>query len=401
MARQELSVTARVAVGSAVAVASLAIGVAVTAAAVTIIFARMVITPPKRRQEDLVVLAVTEDAITLSPALDSMTPGRYSLRFAGDSGHARVGEILSHTPWSVTRQLLGVDLGDISSARQGRFSGWYFLDPRDLGFPVEDVEVQTELGPAPAWLVRAAEPSGLWMIGVHGRAAQRGETIRSVPVFHEAGYTSLLVTYRNDGDAPRTRDHRYALGDTEWVDVESAMRFAIDHGATEIVLMGWSMGGAIVLQVVTRSPLAAAVRGVVLESPVVDWRTALDFHGVANRLPKPLRLGVLHLLGSRWASFVTGQAAPVDLARLDLVTRSGELDVPILLLHSDDDGLVPPDASIALAHARPDIVTFERFVTARHARLWNYDEARWNTVIASWLARLSQSIVQTGNRPCS
>jgi alpha-beta hydrolase superfamily lysophospholipase len=401
MARQQSSVTIRVAVGSAVAVALLAIAVAIAAAAVTVTFARTVITPPKRRQEDLLVLALTEDTITLSPALDSMTPGRYSLWFTGDSGHARVGEILSYTASNVTRQLLGVDFGDIGSARHGRFSGWYFLDPRDLGLPVEDVEVQTELGPAPAWLVRAAEPSGRWMIGVHGRAVRRAETIRSVPVFHEAGYTSLLVTYRNDGDAPRTKDHRYALGDTEWVDVESAMRFAIDHGATEIVLMGWSMGGAMVLQVVTRSPLAAAVRGVILESPVVDWVTALDFHGVANRLPKPLRLGVLQLLGSRWARFVTGQAAPVDLARLDLVTRSGELDVPILLLHSDDDGFVPPDASIALARARPDIATFERFVTARHTKLWNYDEARWNTAIASWLARLSPASVRTGNRPRS
>ena len=64
----------------------------------------------------------------------------------------------------------------------------------------------------------------------------RQETLRAVPVFRDAGYTTLLVSYRNDGDAPRSDDHRYALGDTEWLDVEAAMRYALDHGARNIVL---------------------------------------------------------------------------------------------------------------------------------------------------------------------
>src|SRR5690606_37187059 len=101
-----------------------------------------------------------------------------------------------------------------------------------------------------------------------------------VPVFHRAGYTSLLISYRNDGDAPSSADHRYGLGDTEWRDVESAIRFALDSGARDVVLMGWSMGGATVLQTLTRSTFATAIRGVVLDSPVVDWVTTLQYQGV-------------------------------------------------------------------------------------------------------------------------
>jgi alpha-beta hydrolase superfamily lysophospholipase len=223
---------------------------------------------------------------------------------------------------------------------------------------------------------------------VHGRAVRRQEGLRAVPSFHAAGYTALLISYRNDGDAPRSDDHRYGLGDTEWRDVDAAMRYALSNGAEELVLMGWSMGGATVMQAATRSALAKKVRGIVLESPVVDWVIALHYRGVANRLPAAVRSGALTLLSQGWARLLTGQNTPIDLERLDLVARSAELTVPILLFHSEDDGYVPVTGSAALALARPDIVRFEHFTGARHTKLWNYDPDRWNSAIRRWLGDL-------------
>ena len=382
------SVAGRIVTSTTIGAGALVAGAAITAGVIAVVFARTVITPPTKRDEDVLILAFDADTITLSATLDSMTPGRYSLWFHQDQGHARLGEILSYTADTVTRQLLGVDFGTLEGALRGRFSGWFYLSPADLGVPFENVELQTELGPAPAWLIPAEKASSEWMIGVHGRAVRRQETLRGVPVFRDEGYNSLLISYRNDGDAPGTPDNRYSLGDTEWRDVEVALQYAIDNGAKRIVLMGWSMGGATVLQAVTRSALADRVVGVVLESPVVDWVTALHYQGVMYRLPRVVRLGILSLLSSRWSRFLTGQSAPIDLKRLDLVARSEELTKPILLLHSDDDGFVPSTASRALAVARPDIVTFEGFTTARHTKLWNYDADRWNGAIKRWLDRL-------------
>lgn len=387
--RNSSALGVRIAAIAAIAAGGVALATTAAAAVVTVIFARTVITPPVKRLEDVRILATDANTITLSATLDSLTPGQYSLWFSADSGHAKVGEILATTPDTVTRTLLGVDFGDLEHATRGRFSGWFFLSPDELGFPWEEVVIDTEVGPAPAWLVPASHPTDRWVIEVHGRAVRRQETLRAVPVFREAGYTSLLVSYRNDGDAPRSGDGRYALGDTEWRDVEAAMRYALDHGARSIVLMGWSMGGATVLQALTRSSLAGFVDGVVLDSPVVDWVTALHFQGMLNRLPRIIQFGVVSLLGSRFSRILTGQAEPIDLARLDLVARASELNSPILLMHSDDDGFVPATASHALAVARPDIVTFEEFTTARHTKLWNYDAPRWNSAIARWLATLS------------
>ncbi|QNE46929.1 hypothetical protein F1C58_08470 [Glaciihabitans sp. INWT7] len=226
-----------VVVASLGAVASIA---AVTVAGVTLLVARTVVTPPKRRPEDTRILSVdgAGDLITLSSTADSRLPGEYSLFFADGGGHARVGDIVAETSETVVRRLLAVDRGDLSHARRGRFSGWFYTGPADLGFPFQDVEIPTELGPAPAWLVPAEEPSTRWVIEVHGRAVRREETLRAVPVFRAAGYTSLLVSYRNDEDAPASLDGRYGLGDTEWHDVDAALRYAIDHGATDVVLMG-------------------------------------------------------------------------------------------------------------------------------------------------------------------
>ena len=156
--------------------------------------------------------------------------------------------------------------------------------------------------------------------------------------------------------------------------------------------MGWSMGGATVLQALTRSARADVVRGLVLDSPVVDWVTALDYQGRAMGLRGPLRWLVYSMLGGAWGRPFTGQDAPVDFARLDFVRRADELAAPILILHSDDDGYIPPTASHALAAARPDLVTLEVFDTARHTRLWNYDPQRWNGAIAGWLAGLDDEL---------
>ena len=361
---------------------------AATAAVVTLLVARTVVMPPRHRPEDTRILSIdgAGDLVTLSSTADSCLPGEYSLFFAEGSGHARVGEIVAHTPDTVIRRLLGVDRGDLAVARRGRFSGWFYTGPVELGFAFEDVAIETELGPAPGWLVPADTPSSRWVIGVHGRAVRREETLRAVPVFRAAGYTSLLISYRNDGDAPASPDGRYGLGDTEWRDVAAAIRFAVDHGATDVVLMGWSMGGATVLQTVTRSDLAGVVRGIVLDSPVIDWVTALRFQGELLGLPSPIRSGVIALLGMKWAGRLTGQHVPIDLKRLDFVRRSADLHVPILLMHSDDDRFIPATASLALAAARPDIVTYERFNVAGHTRLWNFDRDRWNRAIAHWLA---------------
>lgn len=342
--------------------------------------------------------------ITFRRSPDAVIDGMLSFWFEAATGHARIGRIVSETEDTVTRRLIAVDFGELELAKRGRFNGWFYLYPSDLGTGYDNVVVETELGPAPAWKVPPSPDAtgrhgGRWVIQVHGRAVMRAETIRAIPVFRDAGYTSLLISYRNDFEAPSSADGRYSLGDTEWRDVESAMEFAKNNGATSVVLMGWSMGGAAVLQATTRSHLAGLVAGIVLDSPVVDWVDTLDFQGRSMGLIRPLRLIVYRMMGAGWGRFFTGLRDPIDLRRLDFVERASELTVPILILHSDDDGYVPSTASRALARARPDIVTLETFHVARHTKLWNYDPERWTRAIRDWLSELEGVTLRSSRAP--
>ncbi len=369
---------------------SLGLALALSAGSVATAFARGIVTPVRRRHESIRVLGVNTagDRITLRPHPDALLPGNYSFWFAQGGGHTRVGEITGRSETTVTRELIATDFGDIRSARTGRFAGWFYLGPRELGFPYDNVTVATPVGRAPAWLIPAERSTDRWVIHVHGRATRRPEALRGVPVFREAGFTSLLISYRNDEEAPPSGDGRYALGDTEWADIDAAIDFAVAGGAKSVVLMGWSMGGAVALQAALRSTHGSVIRAVALDSPVVDWVDTLNYQGDARRLPRPVKRGAIGILGSRWSRLLTGLSVPVDFARLNVLERAQELRVPILLLHSDDDGFVPSSGSRELAAARPDLVTFVPFETARHTKLWNYDRDRWNGAIAEWLHSL-------------
>jgi uncharacterized protein len=377
-------------IAPAVVAAGTGLSLAIGAFAVAVRVAHLVITPSRTRAEDVHILAVDREfgTVTLGDHPDAVVPGEYSLYYSSDVGYAHIGDIVGVGEHSVTRRLLDEVRGELTPGMAGRVSGWFYETPADAGLDFEEVQVDTALGPAPAWLVPAAGESSRWVIQVHGRGTDWREPVRAVPVFHRAGYTSLLVSYRNDGVAPNRLDGRYSLGETEWDDVEAGIRFAIGRGATEVILMGWSMGGALVLQTVTRSAYAALVRGIVLDSPVVDWVRVLDHQATSLKVPAPIRSLVYRMIGERWGRRLTGQAQPIDLRRLDFVRRAEDLTHPALVLHSESDSYVPATGSADLADLRPDLVSYARFTGAGHTRLWNYDRARWEREISTWLSEL-------------
>lgn len=384
--------------------AAVAGGVAVGAAVVsvlTVIAARKVVTPPTRPEVVTRILEVGDDWIRLTAGPETRLAGRYGLWFDDDRGHAKLGEVIDEGPGWVRRALTSIDFGEPREGMGARTGAAYYLSPRELGVPTRDVQITTELGAAPAWHVPAGDPgehgawreaSGdRWAILVHGRAAQRHEAIRAIPSFRARGWTTLTISYRNDPGAPASPDGRYALGDREWADVEAAIRYARRRGAKRIVLMGWSMGGALVLQTITRSPLARDIESVILDSPVVDWVSTLRFQARLNRLPSIVLPAVVGVLSSAWGGRITGQSGPIDLQRLDLVRSAALLRIPILIMHSVDDGYVPIDASRSLAEARPDLVQLVEFVQAHHVRLWNLAPQRWENAIDTWLMALESA----------
>ncbi|MCM3501854.1 alpha/beta fold hydrolase [Microbacterium sp. P26] len=379
----------RTTTGLGIALSALSVTLAASAAAlgaVSLRVARTVVRPAGRRADTRIVrLDAAAQTITLARTPDTALPGRYGLFTVGSADYLRLGSIVGSDEATVTRKLLTHVPADGDLAAEAAFSGWYFDKPDQLHLPVEEVDIDTPVGACPAWLFPAASATDVWVVQVHGRGTTRAEALRAVPVFHDLGITSLVVSYRNDGDAPHSASGTYALGATEWRDLDAAIGYARRHGAKRVILMGWSMGGALSLQAALESPHADVIAGLVLESPVVDWRTVLSFQGRMMRLPLPVITLAQSTIASNWGAAVLRSGEPIPLDRLDAVARAAELRHPTLILHSDDDGFVPSDASHALAAARPDLVTMETFTVARHTKLWNYDEMRWTTAIREWV----------------
>ncbi len=381
---------------AAAAGAGTAVGAAAGSVAAAAYFARRVLTPDELQPDDVVVLECDEQTVRFAAAPDPVVPGRYGLWLDGGLGHARVGEIVAVDDASVTRRLLSVDRGRLAPG-PARWNQYYYWDrPRvSLGVPDEDVSVLSDVGPLPGWVVRPAAPASRgrrqgrdWAVLVHGRGARREETLRAVPVLRQAGWTCLVTSYRNDRDAPRGPDGRYNLGLSEWRDVEAAMAHAVSHGARRLLLFGWSMGGAVVLQALDRSPLADRVVGVALDSAVLDWGVVLRHHGRLHGMPGPLVRVATDLMGSARSRRLVGVREPIDVARTDWVARADELRVRMLVIHSDGDDFVPIGPAVALAARRPDLVRFERWQVARHCREWNHDAERWERVVGEFVCGL-------------
>ncbi|MDQ0645555.1 alpha/beta hydrolase family protein [Microbacterium murale] len=346
--------------------------------------ARRVVTPSVRAADtDILAVDTGAQTIELSRTRDTELPGRYGLFTTGTHGYVKLGAVLSADAKRVRRKLLTQIESGARIDRAAGFSGWYYSTPSELHLPWESVLIGSPAGPCPAWLFPAE--SSTWVIQIHGRGVTRAECLRAVPVFHSLGMPNLVVSYRNDGEAPRSKGGSYALGASEWRDVDAAISYALRHGATQVLLMGWSMGGAIALQTAVSSAHRETIAGLVLDSPVVDWRTVLRFQAREEGIRDPFPALAMNALSSPLTARLSGSEFVIPFDKLDMVARADELTVPILVLHSEDDGFVPADASHALAEARPDLVTMPRFTGARHTKIWNYDQIGWTAAITDWM----------------
>ncbi|MDO5626722.1 MAG: alpha/beta fold hydrolase [Mobilicoccus sp.] len=384
----------RIAQVSAVAGGSLSVASVAASLGIAWYFARVLLTPEREKPDNTVVIAVGTDTITLRLDVETRVPGLYGLWLDDGRTHVRVGQILETDEKArrVVRELLAVDVGTPAPGPGRWTSHIYIGSPAEsLGIPSRDVVVDGELGALPAWVVDADGGAGgnRWAVLVHGRGAMREECLRAVPVLHELGLTCLVPSYRNDSLAPASPDGLIALGLTEWRDVDACIRYCLEQGADDVLLVGWSMGGAIVMQGLNRSDYRDRIVGAILDGPVIDWVEVLEHQARMRRLPRAFGGLVKALIGDKWASrLLVGAEQPLDLATTRWQVRADELDRPILLIHSRDDDVVPVGASEQLGDLRPDVVRFEPWELARHVKEWNTDPDRWNRVVAEFVRAL-------------
>lgn len=232
-----------------------------------------------------------------------------------------------------------------------------------LGLPLTEVSYRSSAGTFPAYFTPGSRDT--WAVLVHGRGATRAEMFRLMKATVAAGLPSLDIGYRRDREAG---GGRALFGQDEWRDLEAAARYALDHGARRLVLVGASMGGALVASFLEHSTLAPKVDAVVFDAAMLDFeatvrRGAEDIELPAlGSVPEPLVWSALRVAALRYG---------LDLGELDHLDDPSWVKVPVLAFHGDADPKNPVSATLRLRDARPDLVQAVIVHGAGHVESWN------------------------------
>ncbi|MEU3853222.1 alpha/beta fold hydrolase [Streptomyces sp. NPDC029554] len=335
---------------------------------------------PLPTEPRLTVHGTAAGQITLTRDLAALRPGRYGL--SGDGSHAIVGPVLagaSHTADTVVRRLESVTHGTLGPGDKVWLTpNVHVGDPGSaLGIEHADVDVPGELGALPAWFVPAARDT--WVIAVHGLGTTRELALNLMGFWHRSHFPVLALAYRGDLGAPRPADGLNHLGETEWRDLDAAIRYAVRHGARQVVLHGWSTGATMALRAAERSGLREHVSGLVLDSPVLSWETTLRALAAARRTP-----GALLPLAVRAAQGRTGMPG----GRATAPVPHDGLRVPALIFHGPGDTVAPWRLSRRLADARPDLVSLRTVGNAPHGAMWNADPQTYEETLRRFMTPL-------------
>ncbi|MDQ0797097.1 alpha/beta hydrolase [Streptomyces sp. B1I3] len=334
--------------------------------------------PADRR---LTVHAATAGQIALTRSFAALRPGTYGL--VGRGVHAVVGAVTDQAPHrsadTVVRRLERVTRGTLKRGVKVRFTPEVHTgDPLGaLGLTYKEVEIPGELGSLPAWFLPGARDT--WVITVHGLGTTREHPMNVLGFLQDQQLPVLDIAYRGDAGAPRSPDRLSHLGESEWRDLDAAIRYAVRYGAEKVIVHGWSSGASMALHAAVNSALRDRISGLVLDSPVMDWKVTLRALAAARSVP-----AALLPLAVRAAQGQTG----LHGGRLLDTSVPTALHAPTLIFHGPGDTLAPWEPSRELADRRPDMVTLRAVPDAPHGAMWNADPPRYEEALRRFLTPL-------------
>jgi fermentation-respiration switch protein FrsA (DUF1100 family) len=344
---------------------------------------------PEEESLDLLVTEVGAGTVGLRPLEgeedeDLTDPSVLGLEWA--TGYGQLFEIVAENEdGSVVRRMVRIDGQPPSVGEQADLEGAaYPPDPeRAFGLFYQEVTYPSPLGEMGAWEILSG--SGPWVIHVHGLGAPRAEALRLVGPIAAAGFSQLVISYRNDEGAPADPSGFYQYGRTEWEDVAAAIDYVAGKGAERVILVGYSTGAAHVMSYLSRQETNPVV-GAVFDSPNIDFERAVDLGASQRRLPfigLPLPPTLV------WtAKQLSTLRFGVAWSELNYVTRAGELTVPVQIFHGSEDDTVPLEVSADLVAARPDLVRLVIVPGAGHVRSWNVGPEAYERRLLGFLEEL-------------
>ena len=237
----------------------------------------------------------------------------------------------------------------------------------------------------PAWVVRPGRPTEpprpLGGPRPRPRRPPRGDDPGDATAARR-GLDLLVPTYRNDEGVPSGPDGRYALGLSEWRDVEAAIRTPSTTARARCSSWAGRWVGRSCSRCSTapgspapRLPRRARRRR--SSTGATCWPTTPAGTGCPRHVGSLART----MMRQRWGHRLVGVHERVDLAQ-DRLGQPGRRAAAPDAAHPLGRRRVRAGRAVPRARrARPDLVTLEEWQVARHCKEWNTDPQRWESLV--------------------
>ena len=254
------------------------------------------------------------------------------------------------------------------------------VGPPPAGLAVAEVAFEgTDGVPLSAWWVPPPGGPERAVVLVHGWGGNRSDEhiTETAPLYAEVGYGVLMLDLRGHGESG---GERRTLGYREVRDVRGALSWLEGEGFEpgEVVLHGWSMGGA----TVTRSAPGTGVAAVVEEAGYADLPLLLR-----DQLPENSGLPRLFNPGTFLAAKLFLDFDPWAVRPRENAARLQEEGVPLFVIHSTVDETVPYEHAELFTEANPDA---ELWTLEGYEHVGAYEHPEYEARLKAFLDSVSE-----------
>lgn len=205
------------------------------------------------------------------------------------------------------------------------------INPKDLGLDYEQVTFTTTDTIKitgwwiPAYAKAAAGKPAKTIILLHGYPADKGNILPALSFLAEK-YNLLLFDFRYLGQSGGSYS---TAGAKETADLTAAIQYLKMRGIDEVGVWGFSVGGAVALMT---APQAPEIKAIVSESSYAR----LDLMA-----PELYRIPLLKYPLAKLTLFWTKLFLGINVREATSYESVKNLDIPILLIHSTNDEVIP------------------------------------------------------------
>ena len=210
------------------------------------------------------------------------------------------------------------------------------ITPKNFGIPYEQVSFRTKDNIVlRGWFIPSKKPHAKTIILLHGYPADKGDILSS-QLFLQDTYNLFLFDFRYFGES---EGHYSTIGKYEVFDLLAAIQYLQSRKIDKVGVWGFSLGGAVGLMT---APFAPEIKAIIAKSSYarLDWM-AYSYY------PIPLLRYVLGTLMRLWG----GIFFQFDIKNISPALAAEKLTIPILLIYSKQDRVVPIHHGLLLQQA--------------------------------------------------